>query len=873
MRCLYCSREIGPFKLLRDSEFCSSSHRKSHGERLNSALRKILAHEPAPAGMAGYMAQWPAQKSVGSVTLDRWQFGSDYPTLLPGFAMDAALEPDDSAKQDRVPPLCGRWMPSLGAEPVARFVQASMQPPARLSNAVRVPSFHVAAHLTTTLPPCGQWMAEPAAEPAARMVAPQAEAHFAYRVAALHVPDLELAAELETAAEAFVEPPLSTTWMRASEPEPVFRFVRSTVAGETAFGLAPAILGLHIAGAPHVPAIAGWMTAPAADPVMAGVWPRAADTPIEFLTANTQCLVTDVGALAVLGQTLAKTHGPALAASAPSSQPSPVESWLLVAADTVRAIEAQPASGFPDLKMPELASGRLAACIPAPELAGPAIGAPPMAVESPLTPSAAVALIASRRAARMQAFVLAAATESIVPGFEKPFLSPAPSAPKLPGSVVVPQPISTISVTPPHPESHSPATAMPQPGIIPVEYLAQRMHGTPVCDVQWQTPGIAPAPPRFVVLPVFDRIDESLTRRKPTRKQPAFADVFTMPEARKRANPARGYRFMAIAASLLMGAMWFGTSMARLSRQSTIARRDVFGSSSETTGAGTSLSAASRSAGEAAGQTQAKGPVAWVRRTIASRAAYQAGENFHNGMQAWGSAPKSYAAGWVRNREGYVHPGALAIFNPSRNFKDYRFEFFGQVDQKSMGWVVRAKDTNNYYAMKFKVLEAGLRPVMAVVHYSVLEGKAGHQVETPLSLMVHNNRPFQVAVDVKGNHFSASIDGEEVDSWSDNALPAGGVGFFAEAGERSRLYWMKITKNDDWLGRVCSMLEGSDAGPQVTSELWGAGSGSMPRPGIPPSGPANSGGMTLTAAAFGLPFFPAQRTRKSKNGRYQPWSS
>jgi hypothetical protein len=130
-----------------------------------------------------------------------------------------------------------------------------------------------------------------------------------------------------------------------------------------------------------------------------------------------------------------------------------------------------------------------------------------------------------------------------------------------------------------------------------------------------------------------------------------------------------------------------------------------------------------------------------------------------------------------------------------------------------------------------------------------------------------------VAVDVKGNHFSASIDGEEVDSWSDDVLPAGGVGFFAEAGERSRLYWMKLTKNDDWLGRVCSMLDGSDAGPQATSELWGAGSGNTPRDGIPPSRPADSGDMTLAAAGLGLPFLPARKTRKSRNKRYQPWSS
>jgi hypothetical protein len=834
MRCLYCSREIGTFKLLRDSEFCSIDHRTSHGERLNRALRQITAPQPAPAGMAGWMVQWPAQEGVCLANWNHWQNRNDYPILLPGFTMGAALAGDDSAEQDRMPPLCNRWMPGLAAQPVAQFVAPSVAP-----------------GLTA----------------------------FAAQVA-LQLPELLLSPALEfteTAAEAFAEPPLCQTWMRAPEPDPVCSYMSPTVAGEAAWratGMAPALLGQHIVGAPHVPAIARWMAAPASQPVMAEVWPRAADTPLDLLTVHTECFLPDVGAL---GQTLVETHAPALAAPARSSQPSPVECWLTVAASTVRAIEGPTASGSPDLAMHQLASGFLALRKPAPERAGPVTGAPPMAVESPLAASAAAVPMAFAPAVRMQTFILAAATESIAPGFEKPFLSPAPSAPKLPGNVVVLRPISTISVTPPQPQIHAPATAMPQPGIIPVEFHAQRLRGTPVCEVQWQTPGIAPAPPRFLVRPVFDRLDRGLARQKPTPKQPAFAEVFTMKEARKRTSPSRGAAFRAIAAALVVGAMCFGVGMARLSRQSTIARQDVFAASSETAGSAPSVAAASRPASERPGRTQPKGPVAWVRQTIARRAAYQGADNFHNGMQAWGSAPKSYAAGWERNREGYVHPGALAIFNPSRNFTDYRFEFFGQVEQKSMGWVVRAKDTNNYYAMKFKVLEAGLRPIMAVVHYSVVAGRTGHQVETPLSVMVHNNQPFQVAVDVKGNHFSASIDGEEVDSWSDDALPAGGVGFFAEAGERSRLYWMKISRNDDWLGRVCSMLDGSGAGSRVTSELWGAGPRNRPPRGTPLSRPVDSGDIALAAAGLGLPFFPARfparRTRKSRNGRYQPWSS
>ena len=42
----------------------------------------------------------------------------------------------------------------------------------------------------------------------------------------------------------------------------------------------------------------------------------------------------------------------------------------------------------------------------------------------------------------------------------------------------------------------------------------------------------------------------------------------------------------------------------------------------------------------------------------------------------------------------------------------------------------------------------------------------------------------------------------------DDRLRAGGVGFFSEAGEHARLYWVKVSNNTDWLGRLCGMLSG-----------------------------------------------------------------
>src|SRR3954447_20758491 len=61
MGCLYCGKQIGPFRLLRDSEFCSSVHRKSYGARLGRALGQIGAPEAAPAGIAYFRPDFPIQ--------------------------------------------------------------------------------------------------------------------------------------------------------------------------------------------------------------------------------------------------------------------------------------------------------------------------------------------------------------------------------------------------------------------------------------------------------------------------------------------------------------------------------------------------------------------------------------------------------------------------------------------------------------------------------------------------------------------------------------------------------------------------------------------------------------------------------------------
>jgi hypothetical protein len=119
--------------------------------------------------------------------------------------------------------------------------------------------------------------------------------------------------------------------------------------------------------------------------------------------------------------------------------------------------------------------------------------------------------------------------------------------------------------------------------------------------------------------------------------------------------------------------------------------------------------------------------------------------------------------------------------------------------------------------------------------------------------MVHHNKPFQVAVNVMGNHFTTMVDGEEVDSYSDDSMPTGGVGFFADAGEKARLYWVKVSKNDDWLGHFCAYLAGVDAAPA------GAALQAPELPGTPsPFGP-DTAHASLAGAWMTAPFLRASR--------------
>src|ERR1043166_9714367 len=64
VHCQLCGKEIGPFRLLRDTEFCSSAHRKRYGQRLGKALHQLVTPDRISNKTAGFQTSLPFQEGV-----------------------------------------------------------------------------------------------------------------------------------------------------------------------------------------------------------------------------------------------------------------------------------------------------------------------------------------------------------------------------------------------------------------------------------------------------------------------------------------------------------------------------------------------------------------------------------------------------------------------------------------------------------------------------------------------------------------------------------------------------------------------------------------------------------------------------------------
>jgi len=152
-----------------------------------------------------------------------------------------------------------------------------------------------------------------------------------------------------------------------------------------------------------------------------------------------------------------------------------------------------------------------------------------------------------------------------------------------------------------------------------------------------------------------------------------------------------------------------------------------------------------------------------------------------------------WVQGWAGDTQGAHGGRQITIYRPSLKLADYRIEFQGQIETKSLGWVFRAADPDNYYAMKLAFVSTGLPLKAALIKYMIFNGRETELGRIPLDLSVTNDTTFNIRMDVRGPRFNTYIQGQQVDVWTNDQLKTGGVGFLNERSERGKIKSVSIS--------------------------------------------------------------------------------
>jgi len=194
-----------------------------------------------------------------------------------------------------------------------------------------------------------------------------------------------------------------------------------------------------------------------------------------------------------------------------------------------------------------------------------------------------------------------------------------------------------------------------------------------------------------------------------------------------------------------------------------------------------------------------------VGEQLRQRAAIVIAEDFSSGLGAW-MGSRDWNATWSRNPAGCVEVGQLALLKPTRSLSDYEIEFLGQITGKSLGWVYRATDLDNHYAMKLTVVKPGPLPSVVLSRYVVVGGRQQQRVQVPVRVLLRDQVPVRIRFQAKGDGFTTWISGQIVDFWRDDRFARGAIGFFGEEGDRPQIYWIRVSHHNDFWGKLFAYL-------------------------------------------------------------------
>ena len=170
----------------------------------------------------------------------------------------------------------------------------------------------------------------------------------------------------------------------------------------------------------------------------------------------------------------------------------------------------------------------------------------------------------------------------------------------------------------------------------------------------------------------------------------------------------------------------------------------------------------------------------------AAATADKAGPSIMVGSGGW-------VEGWAGDPAGEHLRRQITIYRPSLKLSDYRVEFTGEIEHKSLGWVFRATDPDNYYIMKLAYTTPGLDPKIGLLKSVVINGKETQVGKTPINLSVRLDTQYSIRMDARGSKFTTYVQGQLVDTWNDDQLKVGGVGFLNEREERGRVKSVSVS--------------------------------------------------------------------------------
>jgi hypothetical protein len=146
---------------------------------------------------------------------------------------------------------------------------------------------------------------------------------------------------------------------------------------------------------------------------------------------------------------------------------------------------------------------------------------------------------------------------------------------------------------------------------------------------------------------------------------------------------------------------------------------------------------------------------------------------------------------WASDSAGSARGRQISLYRPSVSMSDYRLEFLGRIERRSLGWVFRAADSSNYYVAKLEAAEPGAS-VLTLTRFAVIAGFEGLHIQRTLRLDPGAGEMLKVRLEARGPRFTVYVQNQVVEDWEDDRLKSGGLGFLNEREERGQVQSIQI---------------------------------------------------------------------------------